>query len=178
MGYAAKIKKTGKKAIGVQPDVGIKMKTREEVASMLSSLLADTYFVYLKTQNYHWNVQGPRFVTLHKLFEEQYRELAQAIDSLAERVRFLGFRSPGSFIEFRKLSQIQEEVSIVTAEAMIEYLLADHETIAQNIREVVAVVQETGDSGTEDLLVQQLRWHEKNTWLLRSHFGELAPVVQ
>ena len=138
------------------------------IAAGLARVLADSYSVYLKTQNYHWNVKGPLFHTLHAMFEEQYTELATAIDEIAERIRALGELSPGSFSDFAALSQVEEERGTPKAEKMVENLIADQATIVQTCKQVFPTVQEAADEPTADLLIRRMQVHEKNAWMLRS----------
>ncbi len=140
----------------------------KSIADGLSRVLADTYTLYLKTQNYHWNVKGPLFHTLHAMFEEQYTELAMAIDEIAERIRALGFPAPGSFTEFARLSEIQEEQGRPKAEEMIATLIADQATLVNTAKNVFPLVQEANDEPTADLLIRRMQIHEKTAWMLRS----------
>lgn len=140
----------------------------EAIAKGLSQLLADSYNLYLKTQNYHWNVTGPQFHSLHLLFEGQYQDLATAVDEIAERIRTLGFRAPGSFAEFSKLSSVKEATGTPSAEDMVIELAKDQGTIISTIREVWEKAEEAGDEGTIDLLSGRLSAHEKAGWMLRS----------
>lgn len=139
-----------------------------EVANGLSRVLADTYSIYLKTQNYHWNVKGPLFHTLHAMFEEQYTELALAIDEVAERIRALGEPSPGSFTQFASLSKIEEENGSPNAETMILNLVADQSTIVQTCKDVFPLAQQSDDEPTTDLLIRRMQVHEKTSWMLKS----------
>jgi starvation-inducible DNA-binding protein len=138
------------------------------VASELSHLLADTYILYLKTQNFHWNVTGPLFPALHALFETQYTELQEAVDLIAERIRALGEHAPGSFAEFQKLSSLKEEAGTVSAENMLKKLLQDHEIISHQLLNIFEKAEEANDQATLDLLTERLRAHEKTAWMLRS----------
>ena len=140
-----------------------------EVVKSLERLLADSYTLYLKTHNYHWNVTGPMFTTLHTLFEQEYTELALAVDTIAERIRALGARAPGSYSEFARLAAVKEDQGSPAAKGMIEQLVADQQTIADTARAVLAAASKAGDDATEDLAVQRLHVHEKNAWMLRSH---------
>ncbi len=139
-----------------------------EIADGLARVLADTYSVCLKTQNYHWNVKGPLFHTLHAMFEEQYTELAVAIDEIAERIRALGEPTPGSFTDFAKLSSINEESGSPSAETMISNLIEDQATIVQTCKNVFPLVQESNDEPTADLLIRRMQVHEKTAWMLKS----------
>lgn len=149
-------------------DIGISEPNREAIADGLSRLLADSYTLYLKTHNYHWNVTGPMFATLHTLFETQYTELATAVDEIAERIRALGKPAPGSYAAFAKLTSIEEETGTPTAEEMIRQLTVGQETVARTARELIPVVDEANDEPTADLLTQRMQVHEKNAWMLRS----------
>jgi starvation-inducible DNA-binding protein len=140
----------------------------QRVAGALSNVLADTFILYLKTHNFHWNVSGPMFGTLHRMFEEQYNELWLAVDAIAERIRSLGFSAPGSYGEFTRLTYLQEAPAARNATEMIAELLRDHETIARTTRSALAVARTALDAPTEDLLTQRLAAHEKAAWMLRS----------
>ena len=155
-------------------NIGIDEKQREDIADGLSRLLADSYTLYLKTHNYHWNVTGPQFTTLHELFEVHYLELAQAVDEIAERIRALGHRAPGSYREFSELSVIEEESDNPGAREMIRRLVEGQETVARTAREVFPVVEAASDEPTADLLTQRMQVHEKNAWMLRSLLEEAA----
>ncbi len=139
-----------------------------EIADGLSRVLADTYSIYLKTQNYHWNVKGPLFHTLHAMFEEQYTELALAIDEVAERIRALGEPSPGSFTQFAALSKIEEETGSPDAEKMISNLIEDQATVVATCKEVFPSAQQANDEPTTDLLIRRMQVHEKTSWMLKS----------
>ena len=149
-------------------NIGISDDQRKAIADGLSRALADTYTLYLKTHNFHWNVTGPMFQTLHLMFEGQYNELALAVDAIAERIRALGFPAPGTYSEYAKLSSISETEGVPTAEEMIALLVEGQETVARTAREVFAVADEANDEPTADLLTQRLQIHEKNAWMLRS----------
>ncbi len=149
-------------------DIGIDEKHREEIAKGLSHLLADTYTLYLKTHNFHWNVTGPMFQTLHTMFEGQYNELALAVDSIAERIRALGVKAPGSYSEFAKLSSIKESTGDLSAQQMIAELVAGQEAVVKTARSIFPVVDESHDEPTADLLTQRMQQHEKTAWMLRS----------
>ena len=149
-------------------NIGISEKRRESIAEQLSRLLADTYLLYIKTHNFHWNVKGPMFQTLHLLFEKQYTELAAAVDTIAERIRALGFPAPGSYKQFKALSNIKEESKVPSAEKMIAQLTEGQETIVKTAREAIKVAQAAEDDPTVDLLTQRMQAHEKNAWMLRS----------
>jgi len=149
-------------------NIGIKEDARTEIASGVSRVLADSYSLYLKTHNFHWNVTGPMFNSLHNMFEEQYTELATAIDEIAERIRALGERAPGSYSEYQKLTSIPEEAGTPEAMEMVRQLVRDHETVARTAREVFALADEADDEPTADLLTQRMQIHEKTAWMLRS----------
>jgi starvation-inducible DNA-binding protein len=150
-------------------EIGIEAKDRKAVAEGLAKLLADSYTLYLKTHNFHWNVTGPMFNTLHLMFEQQYTELAQAVDLVAERIRALGHPAPGSSAQFAGLSSIREETDVPRAEDMVRQLLEDHELVIRTARQVFPVAERAGDQVTMDLLTQRMQVHEKTAWMLRSH---------
>ena len=149
-------------------DIGISEKDRAAIAKGLSHLLADTYTLYLKTHNFHWNVTGPMFNTLHLMFEAQYTELALAVDLIAERIRALGFPAPGSYSQYAKLSSIAEETTVPPAEDMIKQLVDGQEAVVRTARKVFPTVDKANDEPTADLLTQRMQTHEKNAWMLRS----------
>ena len=153
-------------------DIGINDSDRRAIADGLSRLLADTYTLYLKTHNYHWNVTGPMFNTLHLMFETQYTELALAVDQIAERIRALGHPAPGSYRAFSHLSSIQEEEGVPSAEEMIRQLVIGQETVVRTAREVFPTVDRANDEPTADLLTQRLTVHEQTAWMLRSLLEE------
>lgn len=148
--------------------IGIKESSLKVVAEELNKLLADTYLLYLKTQNFHWNVTGQLFYSIHLMFEKQYEELAEAVDLIAERIRALGFHAPASFSEFIKLTQLKEAAKGLSAEKMIQELLSDHESITKNCHGMMKIAQESGDEGTVDLFIERMREHDKTAWMLRS----------
>ena len=149
-------------------DIGISEKNREEIAKGLAHFVADTYTLYLKTHNFHWNVTGPMFATLHTMFEGQYAELAIAVDDIAERIRALGVKAPGSYQEFMKLTSIKENIGDLSATQMISELVTGHEAVIKTARGLFSMVNEVHDEPTADLLIQRLRVHEKTAWMLRS----------
>ncbi|MEB3285679.1 MAG: Dps family protein [Candidatus Sericytochromatia bacterium] len=149
-------------------NIGLETHTREQIAKGLAQVLADTYTLYLKTHNFHWNVTGPLFQTLHTMFEAQYLELAIAVDVIAERIRALGFPAPGTWRQFIALSHIHEEEEIPKAPEMLQRLVESHETVARTAREAFRAAENAGDQATCDLLTQRLRTHEKTAWMLRS----------
>ncbi|MGH0031344.1 MAG: Dps family protein [Myxococcota bacterium] len=145
------------------------MSSNPDVVQALSRLLADTYTLYLKTHNYHWNVTGPMFNTLHTLFETQYTEYALAVDEIAERIRAIGARAPGSYTEFAELASVKEDRGSPPALEMIGNLAADQEATAASARNVVEAAEAAGDQATADLGVSRIETHAKNAWKLRSH---------
>ena len=159
----------GKKIANNLPiDLGISEKDRANIAQGLSHLLADTYTLYLKTHNFHWNVKGPMFQTLHLMFETQYTELALAVDLIAERIRALGFPAPGTYSEYAKLSSIKETSGVPEATEMIRLLVAGQEAVTCTARKIFPVVDKASDEPTADLLTQRMQVHEKTAWMLRS----------
>ncbi len=149
-------------------NIGLSNDQRKDIAAGLSRLLADSYTLYLKTHNFHWNVTGPMFQTLHTLFETQYTELATAVDEIAERIRALGEPAPGSYQQFAALSSIPEETGIPSADVMIRQLVEGQEAVARTARSVFPAADEARDEPTADLLTQRMQIHEKNAWMLRS----------
>jgi starvation-inducible DNA-binding protein len=149
-------------------NIGINETNRKAIAEGLSKLLADSYILFLKTHNYHWNVTGPMFQTLHTMFETQYTELFSAVDEIAERIRALGEKAPGSFQAFQQLSQITEELGTPSAEEMIKNLVLGQEAVAKTAREISKIADQASDEPTLDLLTQRMQIHEKNAWMLRS----------
>lgn len=149
-------------------DIGIDDGDRAELAAELSKLLADSYTLYLKTHNFHWNVTGPMFQTLHLMFETHYTELALAVDLIAERIRALGHPAPGSYKAFAKLTSVEESEDVPPAEEMIRQLVTAHETVTRTARSTVKVAEKAGDPVTADLATQRLQVHEKTAWMLRS----------
>ncbi|MCI0445911.1 DNA starvation/stationary phase protection protein [bacterium] len=149
-------------------NIGISEADRKEIAQGLSRLLADTYTLYLKTHNFHWNVTGPMFETLHLMFERQYVELANAVDLIAERIRALGVFAPGSYSQFGKLASISEETSVPDAKTMIRQLVEGQEAVVRTARSIFPVVDRAQDQPTNDLLTQRMQVHEKAAWMLRS----------
>ena len=149
-------------------DIGIPEPERRKIADGLSRLLADTFTLYLTTHNFHWNVKGPMFQTLHVMFEEQYNEVWLALDAIAERIRALGFPAPGTYAEYSKLSSIKETVGVPEAKEMIRILVAGQEAVARTARKIFPVVDKSADEPTADLLTQRMQVHEKTAWMLRS----------
>jgi starvation-inducible DNA-binding protein len=149
-------------------DIGIDADKRKQIADGLSRVLADTYTLYLKTHNFHWNVTGRMFQTLHLMFETQYNELALAVDLVAERIRALGSPAPGTYKKFVELSAIREDDDVPKAEDMIRRLVDGHETVARTAREIFRTAEGANDQPTCDLLTQRMQVHEKTAWMLRS----------
>ncbi|HLX53575.1 MAG TPA: Dps family protein [Aquella sp.] len=147
---------------------GIPEKERAKIANSLAKVLADSYTLYLKTHNFHWNVTGPMFNSLHLMFEAQYTELALAVDLLAERIRALGFIAPATYTEFIKLTSIKEHTGDVEATKMIKYLIEAHEVVIKTTRSMLPQVEKSDDQATLDLLTQRLQVHEKTVWMLRA----------
>lgn len=148
-------------------EIGIKEKDRKAIAQGLSRVLADTYTLYLKTHNYHWNVTGPNFNSLHLAFETQYTELALAVDLIAERIRALGHPAPGTYREFIKLSSIAEDTDAPSADEMVARLVAGQEAVVRTARSVFRQADKASDEPTADLLTQRMQVHEKTAWMLR-----------
>ena len=149
-------------------DIGIAENDRAAIAGGLGRLLADTYSLYLMTHNFHWNVTGPMFQTLHVMFETQYTELAVAVDLVAERIRSLGFPAPATYSEFMRLSSIKEMSGVPKAAEMIRLLVEAQEAVVRTARSIFAVVEQATDEATADLLTQRIQLHEKTAWKLRS----------
>ncbi|KHD89347.1 MAG: ferritin [Bdellovibrio sp. ArHS] len=153
-------------------DIGIPEADRIKIADGLSRLLADSYTLYLKTHNFHWNVTGPMFQTLHLMFETQYTELAMAVDLIAERIRSLGVPAPGTYKEFAKLTSIEEPEGVPSAKEMIRQLVEGQEAVVKTARSIFPKVEKAGDEVSADLLTQRMQLHEKNAWMLRSLLEE------
>ena len=152
-------------------DIGIDMDDRKKIAQSLSTYLSDAFTLYLKTHNFHWNITGPMFNSLHAMFEAQYTEQWHALDDVAERIRALGFNAPGSYAEFIRLSSIKEEPGLAEApdwREMVRQLVLGNEAVCRTAREVLEVADDADDDPTEDLMIQRLQTHEKNAWMLRS----------
>ncbi|MGQ0622720.1 MAG: Dps family protein [Panacagrimonas sp.] len=163
---ARKEKNTGSK--GASIDIGIGKDQRQDIADGLSRLLADEYTLYLKTHNFHWNVTGPMFNTLHLMFETHYNESALAVDLVAERIRALGFPAPGTYKQYASLSSIEETDGVPEAMEMVRLLVKAHEACARTARSVFPLADNANDEPTADLLTQRLQVHEKTAWMLRS----------
>jgi len=151
-----------------QIDIGINEQDRQAIVDGLSRLLADTYSLYLKTHNFHWNVTGPMFQTLHTMFETQYTELAIAVDDVAERIRSLGFPAPGTYSDYAKLSSIPETSGVPAAEEMIRLLVEGNEAVVRTACATFPAAEKVADESTADLLTERMRLHEKTAWMLRS----------
>jgi starvation-inducible DNA-binding protein len=149
-------------------DTGISPKDRAAIAQGLSRLLADTYVVYLKTHNFHWNVEGPMFQTLHQMFMEQYTEAWNAIDLVAERIRSLGHYAPGTYREYLELARVKETPGVPKAHQMVKLLIDGQEAVVKTARELLPLAERADDQPTLDLLTQRMQIHEKNAWMLRS----------
>ena len=146
-----------------------KSKRTSEVVETLSRLLASSYTLYLKTHNFHWNVKGPMFTTLHTLFELEYTELALAVDAIAERIRSVGAPAPATYSAFQALSAVKERSGVPSAKEMLKELVRDQGIVAESARAALKAAAEAGDDASEDLAVQRIQVHEKNAWMLRSH---------
>ena len=166
------MKKKSSKTAGPVMDIGISADDRADIAAGLSRMLADSVTLYLMTHNFHWNVKGPMFNTLHVMFMEQYTEQWNALDIIAERIRALGFPAPGTYREFVKLASIKEVEGVPKADDMIRHLVAAQEATARTARKLFPVVAEADDQPTADLLTQRLEVHEKTAWMLRSLLEE------
>ncbi len=149
-------------------NIGISENDRKSIASELSKLLADSYTLYLKTHNFHWNVTGPMFQTLHLMFEQQYTELSTAVDLIAERIRALGVYAPATYREFSKLTSIKESDGVPNSREMIQQLVDAHEAVIRTARAAFAAVEKASDEASADLLTQRMQLHEKTAWMLRS----------
>ena len=161
-------KPSAKGVAAPQIDIGIADKHREKIAEGLARLLADTYSLYLQTHNFHWNVEGPMFNTLHQMFMVQYTELWNALDEIAERIRSLGYPAPGTYREFSRLTSIEETEGVPEAMEMVRLLVAGHEAVARTARAAFPATEKGGDESSADLLTQRLQVHEKTAWMLRS----------
>jgi starvation-inducible DNA-binding protein len=149
-------------------NIGLSNNDREKVADALSKILADSFLVYLKTHYFHWNVTGSMFQSLHLLFMDQYTELWNALDLIAERIRALGFTAPGTYRHYTALSSIEEEDGVPPADAMIQKLLKDQEMLIRHLRSALKIAEDVSDQPTADLLTQRMQIHEKSAWMLRS----------
>ncbi|MEZ0391074.1 MAG: Dps family protein [Pseudobdellovibrionaceae bacterium] len=161
-----------KKSASYHIDIGIPDRQRKEIAQGLSRLLADSYTLYLTTHNFHWNVTGPMFQTLHVMFMEQYTELWQSLDEIAERIRSLGHPAPGTYAQFNQLTTLEEVEGVPKAKEMVRILVQGHEAVAKTARSIFPLAEEGGDESTLDLLTGRLQTHEKTAWMLRSLLEE------
>ncbi|CAN5395103.1 non-specific DNA-binding protein DpsA [soil metagenome] len=152
----------------MQLNIGIDQNTRKDISQGLAQVLADTYTLYLQTHNFHWNVTGPMFETLHLLFEKQYNELWLAADFIAERIRSLGFPAPGTYAEFTQLATIKEQAGVPDAKNMLRILLEGHESLCRSTRNLFPLAEDARDASTADLLTERMEAHEKTSWMLRS----------
>ncbi|MBS0604390.1 MAG: DNA starvation/stationary phase protection protein [Verrucomicrobia bacterium] len=152
----------------MEVNIGISEPIRMSISEGLSRLLADTYALYLKTQNFHWNVRGQEFYSLHLLFEKQYQEMAEAVDEVAERIRALGYFVEASFSSFKRTAAVKEEEKVLTAKDMLHSLIESHETLIRGARKVAEVADKDGDFATVDMIGRRLGSHEKMAWFLRS----------
>jgi starvation-inducible DNA-binding protein len=167
MEMSTRVSKAGR-GVSREIDIGISEKDRAAIAGGLSKVLADTYTLYLQTHNFHWNVTGPMFNTLHLMFEAQYLELATAVDLIAERIRALGFPAPGTYRDYARLASIKEVDGVPQAEDMIRTLVKGQEAVARTARAVFPLVDKANDEPSADLLTQRMQVHEKTAWMLRS----------
>jgi starvation-inducible DNA-binding protein len=156
------------KAAKAPVNIGIEEEDRQAIAEGLSRLLADTYSLYLKTHYFHWNVTGPMFHSLHQMFEEEYVELAQAVDDIAERIRTLGAVAPGSYSQFSELSSVAETRDVPQAQEMVRLLVEGNEAVVRTARAAFPAAERAGDEATVDLITERMRTHEKTAWMLRS----------
>ena len=140
----------------------------QKMADELAHLLSDTYILYTKTQNFHWNVTGANFYSMHKMFEEQYEDLSEAVDIIAERIRALGAAAPGSMSQFLKLSSLKEASGVPSTKDMLKQLAKDHETISHHLSIIFENAVKAKDDATQDFLTERMRAHEKTAWMLRS----------
>lgn len=156
----------------MKTSIALEQNATEQIAQGISQILADTYITYLKTQNFHWNVVDERFHSLHEMFEEFYKQLSESVDELAERIRMLKLKAPASMRQFLELATLEESEESLTGSQMIHDLCHDRETLIKHIRPKIEEATKLGDQGTADLLIQQLKIHEKAAWMLRSHLIE------
>jgi starvation-inducible DNA-binding protein len=159
-------------------DTGINTEDRAKIVESLSTVLADAYMLYLKTHNFHWNVTGPMFSTLHVLFEEQYTEQWNALDDIAERIRTLGHFAPATSTRYTELSSIKEEPEVLSSKEMIRQLVEGNEILVRTLRAGVKVADELDDFPTADMLTARMEVHEKNAWMLRSFLEQGAGSMQ
>jgi len=157
----------------VDQEIELTADATNRIAQDLAVILSDTYILYVKTQNFHWNVTDPRFYALHKMLEEQYEELAEATDEIAERIRMIGHRSPAGLRQFLEMGTLEDSPNDLSGNQMLEQLLRDHDTIIRNLRQKIEEFIDLDDQGSGDLLIQRLRAHEKTAWMLRSHLKNI-----
>lgn len=153
----------------MEVNIGIAEPSRVSISAGLSRMLSDTYALYLKTQNFHWNVRGHEFYSLHLLFEKQYQEMAEAVDEIAERIRALGYFVEASFTAFQRLAAVKEEEKVLIAKDMLQSLIEGHEALIRGARKVATVADQEGDFATVDMIGRRLGAHEKMAWFLRSN---------
>ncbi len=153
-------------------NIGISENDRKKIVEGLARMQADTYTLYLKTHNFHWNVTGPMFQTLHLMFQTQYNEIWLAVDVIAERIRALGFPAPGSYKEFAELTEIKDSKGVPNAREMIRQLVDGQETVVRTARSILPIAEAAGDQPTADVLTQRMTVHEQNAWMLRSLLEE------
>jgi starvation-inducible DNA-binding protein len=159
-------------------DTGISTEDRAKIVESLSTVLADAYMLYLKTHNFHWNVTGPLFSSLHVMFEEQYTEQWNALDEIAERIRALGHFAPATYKRYAELSSIKEEPEVLSSKDMLRQLVDGNETLIRTLRAGVKVADELEDYPTADMLTTRMEVHEKNAWMLRSFLEQGAGAQQ
>lgn len=148
----------------------MEQEAKKQLAKLLGQLLADSYVLYVKTQHFHWNIRDPRFYSLHGMFQDQYEDLAKAVDDIAEQIRQVGSFAPGSMADFLKLATLKEDGGLLSGDEMIKQLARDNWTLVDQLRKMIAESQKLGDEGTADLLIERLRSHNKAAWMLDSHF--------
>lgn len=151
--------------------IGIEQKAADRIVEILSKVLANSYLLLVKTQNFHWNVVDPRFSELHLFFESQYENLQEAVDVIAEQIRSLGAKAPGSMREFLDIGSLDESSGALSGDEMLSELLIDHETMISDLRKYIKLAQDAGEEGSADLLIERLRFHEKTLWMVRSHLA-------
>lgn len=154
----------------MKANIGLNKSDSAKIVEILSNYLADSYYLYLKTHNYHWNVTGMHFQNLHKLFDEQYNALFASLDEIAERIRSLGEFVPATYAQLKDLTCLKETKEVPKDREMIKILLEDHESVIRNLRSWIEEVNKAGDAGTSDFLTARIEEHEKIAWMLRSHF--------
>lgn len=153
--------------------IGLEQNVRQQIAQATGLILADLFVLYTKTLNFHWNVVDPRFYSLHKFLEEQYESLSENIDEVAERIRALGEKTPATLKKFLSMTSLKEPSTDLSGDEMLRELVHDHEHVIRQLREKIDQFEQIGDEGTVDLLIQNLRFHEKSAWMLRSHLMDI-----